>query len=287
MNAPNITRVWGTKELTNLSPELKQLKFILDPDRAVSVEILSKIKISDIRKRLAKPAVTPTDLRELREAGIWLIMRDVLNDPELAGQLVKGFQEGATTGATQTRFSNLVELLRQADATEKYIFGETGDSGTIAYNKSVEKLANLESQLEQLDEIFTFSFEDEISKVDGEIGYLGDMDAKKVAKLIQARELVEKRITAEKVRQEKLSSRINRHDISAPQTAVTLNGVRDVMADLSSGISEYYLHRETVHNFKAIDADTWMCSELHQQRICITQFLLQLPSQNLTLLWSS
>ena len=246
MNAPNITRVWGTKELTNLSPELKQLKFILDPDRAVSVEILSKIKISDIRKRLAKPAVTPTDLRELREAGIWLIMRDVLNDPELAGQLVKGFQEGATTGATQTRFSNLVELLRQADATEKYIFGETGDSGIIAYNKSVEKLANLESQLQQLDEMYT-TFE-----IDGQIGYFGDMDAKKVAKLNQARELVEKRITAEKVRQEKLSSRINRHDISAPQTAVTLNGVRDVMADLSSGISEYYLHRETVHNFKRL-----------------------------------
>jgi hypothetical protein len=242
MNAPNITRVWGTKELKGLSPELKQLKFILDPDRAVSVEILSKIKIADIRKRLAKPAVTPTDLRELREAGIWLIMRDVLNDPELAGQLVKGFQEGATTGATQTRFSNLVELLRQADATEKYIFGETGDSGTIAYNKSVEKLANLESQLEQLDELYTFD-------IDGEIGYFGDMDEKK---LIQARELVEKRITAEKVRQEKLSSRINRHDISAPQTAVTLNGVRDVMADLSSGISEYYLHRETVHNFKRL-----------------------------------
>lgn len=242
MNVSNIRSVWGAKELKGLSPELIQLKAILDPDRVVSAELLSKIKIADIRKRLAKPAVTPTDLRELREAGIWLIMRDVLNDSELAGQLVKGFQEGATTGATQTRFSNLVELLRQADATEKYIFGETGDSGTIAYNKSVEKLANLESQLEQIDELYTFD-------IDGEIGYFGDMDEKK---LIQARELLNKRITAEKVRQEKLSSRINRHDISAPQTAVTLNGVRDVMADLSSGISEYYLHRETVHNFKRL-----------------------------------
>jgi hypothetical protein len=242
MNVSNIRSVWGAKELKGLSPELKQLKSILDPDGIVSAELLSKIKIADIRKRLAKPAVTPTDLRELREAGIWLIMRDVLNDPELAGQLVKGFQEGATTGATQTRFSNLVELLRQADATEKYIFGEIGDSGTIAYNKSVEKLATLESQLEQLDELYTFD-------INGEIGYFGDMDEKK---LIQARELVEKRITAEKSRQQRLSARFNRHDISAPQTAVTLNGVRDVMADLSSGISEYYLHRETVHNFKRL-----------------------------------
>ena len=242
MNVSNIRSVWGAKELKGLSPELKQLKFILDPDGVVSAELLSKLKIADIRKRLAKPAVTPTDLRELREAGIWLIMRDVLNDPELAGQLVKGFKEGSTTGATQTRFSNLVELLRQADATEKYIFGEIGDSGIIAYNKSVEKLATLESQLEQLDELYTFD-------INGQIGYYGDMDEKK---LIQARELVEKRITAEKKRQQKMFANENRYDFSAPQTAVTLNGVRDVMADLSSGISEYYLHRETVHNFKRL-----------------------------------
>jgi hypothetical protein len=246
MNALNIRKVWGAKELKDIPLELKQLKSILDPDGLVSAEMLSRIKISDIRKRLAKPAVTPTDLRELREAGIWLVVRDVLSDSELAGQLVKGFQEASTTGATQTRFSNLVELLRQADATEKYIFGEIGDSGTIAYNRSVQKLANLESQLEQLDEIST-TFE-----IDGQIGYFGDMDEKKLAKLNEGRKLVEKRITSEKKLQERLSSRLNRHDMSAPQTAVTLNGVRDVMADLSSGISEYYLHRETVHNFKRL-----------------------------------
>lgn len=254
MNGKNIRKVWGGRDLTVLSEDMRFIRSILDPEGTITGEKLARLTLDDVRERVARQAVSVSDLTDLREAGIWLIVRDMMNDPELPALLRKGITEAGQEGATQTRFSNLVELLRQADSTQKYLYGELGDEGARRLAAATERLETLKSQLEMLNtsediRVVASKYPDidttDVS-TDGYI-YFGNYNEEVYNAAVKE---VEKRITKEQNGITKLQERFSRHDAAAPQIATSLNGVRDVMADLSAGISEYYLHRETVHNFK-------------------------------------
>ena len=251
MNGKNIRKVWGGRDLKLVSEDMRFIRSILDPEGTITGEKLARLTLDDVRERVARQAVSVSDLTDLREAGIWLIVRDMMNDPELPALLRRGITEAGQEGATQTRFSNLVELLRQADSTQKYLYGELGDEGARRLASATERLATLKGQLDML------NTSTDIRVRAGDIGitdvgpdeyiYFGNYNEEVYNAAVKE---VEKRITKEQDGITKLQERFSRHDAAAPQIATSLNGVRDVMADLSAGISEYYLHRETVHNFK-------------------------------------
>ena len=250
MNGKNIRKVWGGRDLKLVSEDMRFIRNILDPDGTISGEKLARLTLDEVRERVARQAVSVNDLTELREAGVWLIVRDMMNDPELPALLRKGITEAGQEGATQTRFSNLVELLRQADATQKYLYGELGDEGAKRLSAATERLATLNSYLDTLNNSTDIRVSAKESGFEGgvdEFVYFGDWNEETYNAAVKE---VNKRIAKEQDGINKLQLRYNRHEASAPAIATSLNGVRDVMADLSAGVSEYYLHRETVHNFK-------------------------------------
>ena len=251
MNGKNIRKVWGGRDLKLVSEDMRFIRSILDPEGTITGEKLARLTLDDVRERVARQAVSVSDLTDLREAGIWLIVRDMMNDPELPALLRKGITEAGQEGATQTRFSNLVELLRQADSTQKYLYGELGDEGARRLASATERLATLKGQLDMLNtstDIRVKASDIGITDVGpDEYIYFGNYNEEVYNAAVKE---VEKRITKEQDGINKLQERFSRHDAAAPQIATSLNGVRDVMADLSAGVSEYYLHRETVHNFK-------------------------------------
>lgn len=250
MNGKNIRKVWGGKDLNLISDDMRFIRSVLDPEGTINGEQLSRLTIDTVRERVARQAVSVSDLTELREAGVWLIVRDMMNNPELPALLRKGITEAGQEGATQTRFSNLVELLRQADSTQKYLYGELGDAGVKKLGDATERLATLKGQLDMLNnstDIRVKASELGITDTADDFIYFGNWNEQTYNSAVKE---VEKRIAKEESGINKLESRLSRHDAAAPRIATSLNGVRDVMADLSSGVSEYYLHRETVHNFK-------------------------------------
>jgi hypothetical protein len=250
MNGKNIRKVWGGRDLKLVSEDMRFIRNILDPDGTITGEKLARLTLDEVRERVARQAVSVNDLTELREAGVWLIVRDMMNDPELPALLRKGITEAGQEGATQTRFSNLVELLRQADATQKYLYGELGDEGVKRLGAATERLATLNSYLDTLNNSTDIRVSAKEIGFEGgvdEFVYFGDWNEETYNAAVKE---VNKRIAKEQDGINKLQLKYNRHEASAPAIATSLNGVRDVMADLSAGVSEYYLHRETVHNFK-------------------------------------
>ena len=251
MNGKNIRKVWGGRDLNLVSEDMRFIRSILDPEGTITGEKLARLTLDDVRERVARQAVSVSDLTDLREAGIWLIVRDMMNDPELPALLRKGITEAGQEGATQTRFSNLVELLRQADSTQKYLYGELGDEGAKKLASATERLATLKSQLELLNtspDIRVKASDTMLADVGpDEYVYFGNYNEQNYNAAVKE---IERRISVEERGIQKIESRFSRHDAAAPKIATSLNGVRDVMADLSAGVSEYYLHRETVHNFK-------------------------------------
>jgi hypothetical protein len=251
MNGKNIRKVWGGRDLNLVSDDMRFIRSILDPEGTITGEKLARLTLDDVRERVARQAVSVSDLTDLREAGIWLIVRDMMNDPELPALLRKGITEAGQEGATQTRFSNLVELLRQADSTQKYLYGELGDEGAKKLASATERLATLKSQLELLNTSPDIRVKASDTMLDDvgpdEYVYFGNYNEQNYNAAVKE---IERRISVEERGIQKIESRFSRHDAAAPKIATSLNGVRDVMADLSAGVSEYYLHRETVHNFK-------------------------------------
>ena len=241
MNTRNISSVWSDGKI---SPDMRAIKSVLDPTGKIKNSTLSKLTIEEVRRRVSSSVTSASNLRELREAGIWLIVRDAVNDPQFASLLAKDIKNIGSTveGATQSRYANLVELLRQADATERYMFDPLLEKGqppaVISLQNNIDESTMLVKE-----------FNDLLAENSDELGYFGDVPQEIILTRIAEEQ---EKITKWNTRLEKLAPKANQYEVTGIAKANELNGFRDVIADLGAGISEYYLHRETYHRMKSL-----------------------------------
>jgi hypothetical protein len=241
MNTKNIGSVWSEGKI---SPDMRAIKSVLDPTGKIKNTTLSRLTIEEVRRRVSSAVTSASNLRELREAGVWLIVRDAVNDPQFASALAKDIKNIGSTveGATQSRYANLVELLRQADATERYMFDPLVEKG------QPPAVISLQNNIDD-SETMIRDLKDSLADNSDELGYFGEVPEKVILTRIAEEEA---KITDWNKRLTKLLPKTNQFEAIGIAKANELNGFRDVIADLGAGISEYYLHRETYHRMKSL-----------------------------------
>ena len=243
MTAKNIGPLWTKERIVGTDMEV--IKATIDPTHSISNASLSRLTIDEVRNRVAN-AVTSgasgASLKELREAGVWLIVRDAMNDPEFARALANDINgAGAMAGATRSRYANLVELLRQADATETFMFRDSE-------SKLAKSVASLNDNIFNANQIIADAEETIFMNSDAE-GYFGLVPIEIVNEQI---DLQKGKIAEWTRRLNKLTKGQNEYAAGAIENANKVNGFRDVVADLGAGISEYYLHRESYNQLRSL-----------------------------------
>jgi hypothetical protein len=243
MTPKNIGPVWTKERIVGTDMEI--VKATIDPTNSISNAALSRLTIDDVRNRVAN-AVTSgasgASLKELREAGVWLIVRDAMNDPEFAKALANDIRgAGAMEGATRSRYANLVELLRQADATETFMFRDSE-------SKLAKSVASINDNIFNAEQIIADAEDTILMNSDAE-GYFGLVPIEAVNEQI---DLQRKKIADWTARLQKITKGQNEYAVGAIENANKINGFRDVVADLGAGISEYYLHRESYNQLRSL-----------------------------------
>ena len=252
MNRRNISAIWDE---ANLTPEMKIIKSIFDPDGKITSTSLGRIGLDDtyvynvvngkrvytsevktrgIISRINAGTTEANNLTELREAGVWLIVRDTMHDPQFAKLIANGLTDTSTSleKATYNRYQNLQELLLQAHALGDYSFSAKGATIVNGIEKTKLKIAGFEDNL------------DEVIR-NWESGESPFTEAEYIRTINATREKIGK-LEQDVARQTK---GLDKYQQLAVATATTPTGYRDLVSDLASGVQEYYLHRETTVMF--------------------------------------
>ena len=252
MNRRNIADIWDE---ANLTPEMKIIKSIFDPDGKITSTSLGRIRLDDtyvynvvngkrvytsevktrgIISRINAGTTEANNLTELREAGVWLIVRDTMHDPQFAKLIANGLTDTSTSleKATYNRYQNLQELLLQAHALGDYSFSAKGATIVNGIEKTKLKIAGFEDNL------------DEVIR-NWESGESPFTEAEYIRTINATREKIGK-LEQDVARQTK---GLDKYQQLAVATATTPTGYRDLVSDLASGVQEYYLHRETTVMF--------------------------------------
>ena len=262
MNRRNISSIWDEK---NLTPEMRVIKSIFDPEGKITSTSLGQIGLHDtyvskvvggkriftsevktrgIYSRLASGTAEANNLEELRQAGVWLIVRDTLHDPQYAKLIANGLTDTSTSleKATYNRYQNLQELLLQAHAMGDSSFSSKSTSIVNGIERTKSQIAGLEDNLQ---EVIT-NWEIGQSAFTSEEQYNRVLDATR-AKINKLEQSVSRQTKG-----------LEKYQQLAVTTATTPTGYRDLVADLSSGVQEYFLHREVAMQFASAQrtADT-------------------------------
>lgn len=257
MTPKNIGPLWTNERI--IGTDMQVIKSTIDPTGSISNAALSRLTIEDVKSRVAN-AVTSgasgASLKELREAGVWLIVRDAMNDPEFATALANDIRgAGAMQGATRSRYSNLVELLRQADATETFMFRDTEGRLARSVAKINDNIYNATVLRDDMLEALDAGMENGV--------YAGIVPEELITEKIAEQN---KKIAEYEKRLKNLTKGQNEYARGAIENANKINGFREVVADLGAGISEYYLHRESYNQLRSLqDAMTHVGRVVDQQ----------------------
>lgn len=283
MTMKNIRQVWDEG---NATPDMKLIKAMLDPDGIVDSATLSRIGLEDkvqikyeriggkkvqqtymkngkqytrtvtkggkrkaigkgevvsrgIYSRIASGTAEANNLRELREAGIWLVVRDSMHDPEFAKKIATGLTDASTNfeKATYNRYDNLVELLRQAHALDTELYaGPSSKKGLEVVSGIETKLLENKNKYQELYAMYNDPQNFDISD---------DVYDAATKKLNSEKE----KLIAQKT---KIVEGLGKYESAAVTASTSPTGYRDLISDLSSGIQEYFLHRETVTQFRRV-----------------------------------
>jgi len=253
MNRRNISAIWDE---ANLTPEMRVIKSIFDPEGKITSTRLGQIGLDDtyvskvvngkrvytsevktrgIYSRIASGTTEANNITELREAGVWLIVRDTLHDPEYAKLIANGLKDTSTSleKATYNRYQNLQELLLQAHAMGDYNFSTKSATITNGIERTQAQISGLEDNLQEV--IARWETGESLFPSQAEYDRAVNATRVKIDKLQQSI-----------IRQTK---GLDKYQQLAVSTATTPTGYRDLVSDLASGVQEYYLHRETTLHF--------------------------------------
>ena len=261
-----------TKTVTQ-GKKVERIETIVDGKKVVTQKVLNKgtkVKVTEvipgIRTRLSRGATTADNLTELREAGMWLLARDLIESPDKMKLILSGKAKeiGEESGSWFARYENLTRLMEEADNAERIAFGlssfakRTPKTGSVldpitagelkqankyrqatAFVKASQIVDDLQTQLDNLVSKFNDVPEEELT------GAIEDAFRKQHASLskqiIDAQNARASAATKVPAKQKATADRLIR-----PQ------GNKDIVADLADGIAEYYLYRETSLQFSRV-----------------------------------
>jgi hypothetical protein len=246
LSKTKFTSLWNDAE--QMGPEMQLLKSRIDPTGSVKSETLRKIFLEDtkdskgvlvpgIRTRIARATTTADNLQELREAGVWLLMRDMHINPSFVKDM-------SPTNEAFTRFENLTNLIEQADTAQAIAGGRTKaiSSASIKATETgniTEALSALEKTRASIQEGIQLSQDAWHSLPEAEVtDALGEAYQLEQFNLGNRLNSTTKRIA-------ELKGKLPKQSQLAANRVVQLNGYKEIVADLGAAVSEYYLHRET------------------------------------------
>jgi hypothetical protein len=286
-NIKELQQVWDSP---NLPAAIKKLKLAIDPDGTITAKKLREIHLEDytrvktvmvggkktrqtvtirgIRSRIATGTTTADNLKELREAGAWLIARDLMSHPEMMKAIVNGTDISQFTGdaaAMYGRYQNLTNILEQADRAERISFARskyakrgarTGDRVqtqlTVGEAKTAAKMAKSVEYTSMIDEINSLKTQrDSLFNTFNDIAD-EDITEKMNRDFISQTNRLNKQIDDMTKSSVKLAESMPKVDRQVSERVTQLNGSKELVADLGAAVSEYYLHRETVIAFDTI-----------------------------------
>jgi hypothetical protein len=226
------------------------------------------VTIRGIRSRIATGTTTGDNLKELREAGVWLIARDLMSHPEMMKAIVNGTDISQFTGdaaAMFGRYQNLTNMLEQADRAERISFARSkyakrgvraGDSvqtqltpGEIKSAKKMAKSVEYANLVEQIDTLKTQR--DDLFNRFNDIAD-EDVTDKMNKEFISQTNKLNKQINDLTLSASNAAKSMPKIDRQVSERVTQLNGSKELVSDLGAAVSEYYLHRETVMAFDTI-----------------------------------
>jgi hypothetical protein len=261
-----------TKTVTQ-GKKVERIETIVNGEKVVTQKVLNKgtkVKVTEvipgIRTRLSRGATTADNLTELREAGMWLLARDLIESPDKMKLILSGRANelGEEAGFWFARYENLTRLMEEADNAERIAFGlssfakRTPKTGSVlepitagelkqankykqatAFVKASQTVDDLQAQLDSItskfndvpDEDLTDAMVDNFRKQHADL-------SKQIVEAQNARASAAKKVPN---KQKATADRLIR-----PQ------GNKDIVADLADGIAEYYLYRETSLQFSRV-----------------------------------
>lgn len=182
-----------------------------------------ELMVPGIRSRVARGVTTGDNLADLQEAAAWLVMRDL----KIGGQEFANAVPGS-------RFAVLVDQLRVAEDVRDAISGAPKSKKLIEANESVSKL---EKQLQSLTNDFELIPDDELT------------DAS-ISRYMSNRERILGKLEEARSEATNVANKLSESVREAANRAGQIHGYKDFINDFAATVSEYYLHRETVIQYR-------------------------------------
>jgi hypothetical protein len=261
-----------TKNVTR-GKKVQRIETIVNGEKVVTQKVLNKgtkVKVTEvipgIRTRLSRGATTADNLTELREAGMWLLARDLIESPDKMKLILSGkaSELGEEAGSWFARYENLTRLMEEADNAERIAFGlssfgkRTPKKGSVLepitagelkqankyrqatnFVKASQTVDDLQAQLDSIVSKFNDIPEEELT------GAIEDAFRKEHA------DLSKKIVDAQNVRAS-AATKVPSKQKAAADRLIRPQGNKDIVADLADGIAEYYLYRETSLQFSRV-----------------------------------
>ena len=261
-----------TKTVTQ-GKKVQRIENIVNGKKVVTQKVLNKgtkVKVTEvipgIRTRLSRGATTADNLTELREAGMWLLARDLIESPDKMKLILSGKAKeiGEEAGSWFARYENLTRLMEEADNAERIAFGlssfakRTPKKGSVlepitagelkqankyrqatAFVKASQTVDELQAQLDNAVSKFNDIPEEELT------GAIEDAFRKEHADL-------SKKILDARNARASAATKVPQKQKAAADRLIRPQGNKDIVADLADGIAEYYLYRETSLQFSRV-----------------------------------
>ncbi|NBO53336.1 MAG: hypothetical protein EBU84_01820 [Actinobacteria bacterium] len=228
---------------TNLLGSLRKKRDALIKERASIVARRGKAgekMIPGIRTRIARGLTVGDNMADLREAAIWLIFRDIkLGTPDIMRESIAGAK--ATSNVVDYisknfgRYEALVNSLRDAEEITSTLSNKT-------ILKAQQEVTKISKQMDNLTKEF---FGTETPNWDN----IPDAQVEKF--MLRNRELAAQKVAAEK-KLSAASSSLTQKNRDLLNRAGELGRYKDIVQNLAANTSEYYMHRETVIQFRRL-----------------------------------
>lgn len=277
----NIETALSDKNVSNLVNRL-------DPERTISFKTLNEIGLEDrtvtrsvmrngqktkvtevipgIRTRLSRGATTADNLTELREAGMWLLARDLIESPDKMKLILSGktAQLGEEAGSWFARYENLTKLMEEADNAERIAFGlssfgkRTPKTGNIFEPITAGELKQANKYRQATNFVKSHQIvEDLQAQLDNMTAKFNDIPDEQLTDAMiddfrkKHSDLSKQIIDAQNTRAS-AANKVPAKQKAAADRLIRPQGNKDIVADLADGIAEYYLYRETSLQFSRV-----------------------------------
>jgi len=158
-----ISALWGDTAATN-DPRVAALKQILDPDNKVTSASVRRLTIDNVRDILSRSVVKASSLTELRDAMVWMVIRDIDRSPSLLDSILlkevvpsasNSLDNLVNNSGTVSRIARIKETIEKINNLDRVInntsrkASRTNEAG-ITY--TMDNIVDLETRIKNIDD---------------------------------------------------------------------------------------------------------------------------------------